>query len=157
MDNIPMLIRPAKTTDLECILHFCRELSSNFNGEILEESFPHVITDKDAAVFVAESEKKAVGFIEVHLQRSLQSGSHAMIRALFVSEQSRRTGVAKSLVEHAEKWALMRGAKKILVQSKAERTAADRFYLEIGYSKFKVQNVYKKNVVSRFKTGDSVR
>jgi GNAT superfamily N-acetyltransferase len=139
-----MKVRTAQLTDLELISHFCMQLSSNFNPEVLKESFQGILNDKYAAIFISESGSEASGFIEIHLQQSLQSGRHAMIRALYVSESFRRSGHAKVLIRKAEDWATHHGASKILVQSKVERNAAEKFYLGIGYSKFKVQNIFKK-------------
>lgn len=143
-----MSIREAQPNDFETILSFCRELSSNFDENLLKNSFPEILKDADAAIFIVESQtNRPAGFIEVHLQHSLQSGSHGMIRALFVSERFRRSGYAKALVEKAERWVRLHGASKILVQSKTERVVADRFYLGINYEQFKVQNVYKKSLI----------
>jgi GNAT superfamily N-acetyltransferase len=142
-----MNIRAAKSNDLELVLRFCGALSSNFDDEILRQSFPAIINDKNAVILIAEAEENATGFIEVHVQWSLQSGLHAIIRALYVSEKYRRFGYAKALVEHAQERSMSMGAKKMIVQSKVERAAADQFYKKIGYSKFKVQNVYQRSLI----------
>lgn len=140
--------RAAQTSDYKAILSLCKELSSNFNEDTLKKSFPKVIDDKNARIFVVEISTQIIGFIEIHLLHSLQSGDHAMIRALFVSEPYRRSGHALALVELAEKWATSKGADKILVQSKTQRAVAERFYLKSGYTKFKVQNVFKKTLIT---------
>jgi N-acetylglutamate synthase-like GNAT family acetyltransferase len=142
-----MKTRAAKKNDLELILRFCRELSPNFDDEILRKSFPTIVDDKNAVIFIAETEENAAGFIEAHVQWSLQSGLHAIIRALYISEKYRRYGYAKTLVEHVQKWAESMSAGKIVVQSKIERDAADQFYKKMGYSKFKIQNVYQRSLI----------
>lgn len=142
----PMKIRSADNEDFDTVLQFCKELSPNFSDEILQKSFPAILRDKNAILLIAEEGANAFGFIEVHVQWSLQSGFHAVIRALYVSEKHRRSGCARMLVQHAQERALEIGVKKIVVQSKIKRTIADQFYQKMGYSKFKQQNVYQKSL-----------
>lgn len=139
-----MNVRKAGPQDIENILSFCRELSTSFDESTLRTTFFEIIADAKSVILIAEVEKTAVGFIEVHLVKSLQSGSHAHIRSLFVTPECRRQGIAQALVSAGEGWAAVNAVDKVMVQSKIERDSAKQFYLTSGYSLSKVQNVFKK-------------
>lgn len=137
-------IHTATIDHAEAIKIFLAELNPTFNVESFIPTFESIISDPHSVIFIAEADNICIGFVEAHLIKSLQSSLHVLIRSLFVAHKFRKKGVAGNLIRNVEAWGLNNGATSILVQSKIERDIADIFYIKNGYSKVKVQNVYKK-------------
>ena len=94
--------------------------------------------------FVAEMAGEVVGWIEVSLERRLQSDAFGLIGGLVVKEGCRGAGIGRRLCEQAEEWSEGRGVKKIRVTSRSTREDAHRFYLRDGYEQTKVSMVFEK-------------
>jgi len=86
------------------------------------------------AVFVAVIGGDIVGFVRVGLHGEGPLPAH--IETLFVTEEHRGTGVARALVEAAERWCLDHGADEVGVEFIAANEAAQRTYERLGYRPF---------------------
>jgi GNAT superfamily N-acetyltransferase len=98
----------------------------------------------DHAVLVAESGKTVVGWIQVSVVVSLETGAFAEIRALVVSESQRGAGIGTKLVEAGEAWAASRDISRIRVRSNVTRERTRGFYEGLGYATIKTQRVFEK-------------
>ena len=96
------------------------------------------------AAFVACLETKLVGWIEVSLERRLQSPDFALIGGLVVSHEYRGRGIGRKLCERAEAWSWDHGATKLRVTSRSTRADAHRFYLREGFEPVKTSMVFEK-------------
>lgn len=99
--------------------------------------------DRQAA-FVACLDNQVVGWIEVSIERRLQSAPFALIGGLVVGEHLRNRGIGLELCRHVEAWAWQRGLGKVRVTSRSTREAAHRFYLRQGYEAVKTSLVFEK-------------
>ena len=88
------------------------------------------------AVFVALAEGETAGFIRASLDDDGPLPAH--VDTLFVAERHRGAGVARALMETAERWCLDRGADEISVEFIARNDAARRTYESLGYQPFLV-------------------
>jgi GNAT superfamily N-acetyltransferase len=98
----------------------------------------------EQAAFVAESGGEVVGWVEVSLERRLQSEIFGLIGGLVVKDGLRGRGTGRRLCARAEEWSREQGAKKIRVTSRSTREAAHRFYLRDGYRETKLSTVFEK-------------
>ena len=98
------------------------------------------------AVFVACSGAQVVGWIEVSLERRLQTAPFALIGGLVVRDGVRGGGIGRLLCEAAERWSRVHGASVVRVTSRSTREAAHRFYLRDGYSQVKTSLVFEKRL-----------
>jgi GNAT superfamily N-acetyltransferase len=103
-----------------------------------------VMSRGDQVVFVAEVGGEVVGWVEVSVERRLQSAPFALIGGLVVRDGKRGGGVGRLLCEEAERWAKERGLAKVRVTSRSTREKAHRFYLRDGYEAVKTSVVFEK-------------
>jgi GNAT superfamily N-acetyltransferase len=97
------------------------------------------------AAFVACLDGKIAGWIEVAIERRLQSAPFALIGGLVVAEGLRGRGIGRELCRRAEQWGWQRGAAKIRVTSRSTRPEAHRFYTRDGYQVVKTSLVFEKS------------
>jgi GNAT superfamily N-acetyltransferase len=94
-----------------------------------------ILADGAHATFVAQADARGViGMIGVCLgYHYARDGAYGRIVALSVDEPSRGQGIGSALVERAEQWVVSRGGLRILVNTRATRRDAHRFYRGLGY------------------------
>lgn len=88
------------------------------------------------AVFVALVDGELVGFIRTSLDADGPLPAH--VDTLFVDEGHRGAGVARALMETAERWCLDRGAAEIGIEFIAPNDSARHTYERLGYQPFLV-------------------
>ena len=94
--------------------------------------------------FVACLGEEVIGWIEVSIERRLQSPPFALIGGLVVKEGERGHGIGRKLCEAAESWSWERGVSAVRVTSRNTRLDAHRFYEGSGYQPVKVSQVFEK-------------
>ena len=98
----------------------------------------------EQAAFVACASGEVTGWIEVSIERRLQSAPFAMIGGLVVRDGERGCGVGRQLCQRAEVWAWDQGLDTVRVTSRSTREGAHRFYLRDGYEWIKTSLVFEK-------------
>ena len=102
--------------------------------------------DLDLLLVAVDPTDMPVGFIQAHRVCIIEAGFRVEILGLVVSSSARGSGIARGLIEEAERWAKNIGAKAISVRSNTKRIEAHLFYPALGYRKIKTQAVYEKAV-----------
>lgn len=88
----------------------------------------------ESVIFVALQDGEYVGFTQLYPSFSSISMKRLWIlNDLFVHENSRGTGVGKSLLEAAKQFASKNGAKGLKLQTEVDNITAQRLYAENGY------------------------
>jgi len=77
-----------------------------------------------------------VGFMRAGLYEEGPVLAH--IETLFVAEQHRGAGIARALVEVAERWCRERGADEVAIEFIARNDLAKHTYQRLGYRPFLV-------------------
>jgi predicted N-acetyltransferase YhbS len=98
----------------------------------------------DQIAFVACVGEDVVGWIEVSIERRLQSAPFGMIGGLVVSDCVRSRGIGGLLCRRAEEWVREQGLDTVRVTSRSTREDAHRFYLRDGYREVKTSLVFEK-------------
>lgn len=98
----------------------------------------------EQVAFVACVDGQVAGWIEVSIERRLQSEPFAMIGGLVVRDGERGSGIGRQLCQRAEAWAWERGLGNVRVTSRSTREGAHRFYLRDGYEQVKTSLVFEK-------------
>lgn len=128
---LQLQIRPYQPDDY---VHIRRILKSNGWDEhyvlAFEQAAEHFSRNDSAAVFIADLQGFAVGFIfiEYHAWNRL-----AQIQGLAVGAAFHRRGVASALVARAEEYARARRARGIYVDTPVTNDRGRRLYEAIGY------------------------
>jgi len=99
---------------------------------------------RQQAAFVAVLDGQIIGWIDVSVERRLQSAPFALIGGLVVKDGVRSRGIGRQLCRRAETWAWEQGVEKVRVTSRSTRADAHRFYLRDGYRETKTSLVFEK-------------
>jgi len=100
--------------------------------------------EHEQQAFVACAGNEVVGWVEVALERRLQSDPCGHIGGLVVKEGMRSAGIGRQLCRHAERWVAKSGVAVLRVTSRSTRERAHRFYLRDGYLQVKTSCVFEK-------------
>jgi len=104
---------------------------------------------RQQVAFVACVGGGVIGWIEVSIERRLQSSPFALIGGLVVAEEFRGKGIGRELCRLAEDWAWQHGAERVRVTSRSTRPDAHRFYLRDGFQQVKTSLVFEKDGPAR--------
>jgi GNAT superfamily N-acetyltransferase len=101
--------------------------------------------DHEQAAFVACLDDQVIGWIEVSIERRLQSAPFGLIGGLVISERVRGRGIGRQLCQRAEQWTWDHGLDTLRVTSRSTRADAHRFYLRDGYREVKTSLVFERH------------
>jgi len=138
-------VRALEHGDAGVVAELIEQLGYRRSAEDVLEWIEGVRAETQAA-FVACVGDEVVGWVEVSMERRLQSAPFALIGGLVVRDGMRGMGIGRRLCEEAERWCAERGASTIRVTSRSTREAAQRFYLRDGYGLVKTSLVFEKKL-----------
>ena len=138
-------IRLARTADTERIAELCHQLGYPSSPEEVQRRLRQIRQGASHAVFVAERlNGTVVGWVHVHVRPLVVADLQAEIGGLVVSEDYRRRGVGRMLMEQAEQWTREMGVGIVQVRSNVVREGAHAFYESTGYDKVKASLTFHK-------------
>ena len=138
-------IRRMAAKDAEVVATLAGELGYPNEVEAIRTRI-RAIGESDLLLVAVDATDRPVGFIQAHRVCVIEVGFRVEILGLVVLSSARRSGIARRLVEEAERWAKSIGAEAISVRSNTKRIEAHLFYPALGYKKIKTQAVYEKPV-----------
>ena len=139
-------IREAKVSDSRAIAELARTgLGYDCDDELVKQRVAGLKENFDAA-FVAETEGKVIGFIQIVKYEPLYFEDMVNIMGLAVSEEYRRKGIGSMLLKRAEEWAREHNIRCIRLNSGGQRTWAHEFYRNAGFDNEKMQIRFIKNM-----------
>ena len=131
-------IRPAVLDDFEAVTVLLEELGrarvTDYTRPRCRELFESHLTDDRAAHLLAEEDgASAIGFCSLHFRDRLNHPTpDAWVPDLIVTASARRRGVARRLLEEADRLARERGCWQLTLESGHTRTAAHVLYGAMG-------------------------
>jgi GNAT superfamily N-acetyltransferase len=132
----PFVIRDAIVEDAVIIAHLLGELGYPSEPDSVRQRLSRLLPRVDTRVFIAERHAQLLGVLGVHRMPVVTSiNDVAMIIALVVTAEARRTGVGRRLVERAEEEARVWHCGRIMVTSAEHRDDAHNFYERLGYER----------------------
>jgi GNAT superfamily N-acetyltransferase len=138
-------IREIEPGDAEAVAELTRQLGYDRSAaEIRAWIRDAAARNSERAAFVACVDGKVAGWIEVSIERRLQSAPFAMIGGLVVRAGERGRGIGRQLCQRVEAWTWERGLATVRVTSRSTREDAHRFYLRDGYEQVKTSLVFEK-------------
>jgi GNAT superfamily N-acetyltransferase len=139
-------IRPMRPVDAEAVAQLTNQLGYERTRQQIADwiAWLHENSAEQAA-FVACLKNEVVGWIEVSIERRLQSDPFGMIGGLVVSESVRGHSIGRQLCQRAEQWTWDQGLDTLRVTSRSTRAGAHRFYLRDGYHEVKTSLVFEKH------------
>jgi GNAT superfamily N-acetyltransferase len=141
-----VLIREMSAQDSNMVAELSGELGYPANAHEIAERFDRLASSSARAVFVACDGEAVVGWIEVAIVHHLASAVFGEVKALVVSHASSGRGVGQLLIKRAEEWIANCGVRRVVVRSRTIRTEAHQFYVKNGYTEWKRQVVFSKEI-----------
>jgi len=138
------VLRQARVADAEEISRLSAELGYAADVAVMRERLAVLTSHPDHRISVLEEGNTLLGWISIEHRRTLQSGERIEIVGLVVDSRFRGTGIGRTLVSDAERWARERGLGTICVRSNVERDISHPFYERLGYVRRKTQHFYSK-------------
>lgn len=144
-------VRPTRHEDLAELRRIASEshhdsrfyVDGNFRREACDEMYRIWITkqfeDEGCAVFTAEQDRKAVGYISVNSEQG-----EGRITLIAVDSHYRGRGLAKQLIHRAELWLHVEGITRVSVPTQAANIVALRLYESCGFRVCKVEPWYHR-------------
>jgi GNAT superfamily N-acetyltransferase len=141
-----MTIRFGRVADAPQIAQLTTQLGYDLDVAAATERLTRILPRPEQQLFVADVEGRAVGWLHAVVVDYVDAARFVMIAGLVVDRAQRRTGVGRALMARAEAWAGEQGCSLVRLTSSATRTAAHRFYEEIGYTNIKTQFSFIKSL-----------
>ena len=133
--SAPVEIRTAISGDALAIAELLAVLGYPAPGESIPDRLRRIIALPGGTALVASMTGPVVGLVTAQLIPSIHDDAAvALITTLVVAETSQGQGIGRQLVAAAETWAHAAGAMRIVVNSRTDRRAAQKFYESVGYS-----------------------
>jgi N-acetylglutamate synthase-like GNAT family acetyltransferase len=138
------MIRTADVNDAKPIAELCTQLGYRTSKEEVKIRLEKALADARSEVYVAEVDGKVLGWLQVAIKQTIESGEYGEITGLVVDKTTRGKGIGRSLVRQAEEWARRMGQKNVRVRMNVIRKEAPLFYRALGFSEVKKQFVFNK-------------
>lgn len=125
-------IRPAELTDSAAVFSLASAFATSFSVKrsAFESSFAALLQSPDAFIAVASENGRVAGYVLGFDHHTFYAnGRVSWVEEIMVSNDDRRRGVGRQLMESFEQWARGRRSKLIAL---ATRRAAP-FYQSLGY------------------------
>jgi GNAT superfamily N-acetyltransferase len=139
-----VMVRRATREDNEAIAALAGQLGYPTSADEIGSRLDGLLIAEAEAVFVAVEGDAVMGWVQVGVTISLESGAFGEIRGLVVNVSHRSRGAGARLVEAVETWAVSRGLLRMRVRSNVLRERTHRFYERHGYAVRKTQKVFEK-------------
>ena len=137
-------MRVARIADADAIVELTRQLGYDVARSAVEVRLSRILSRDDQVFFVAEVEGRPVGWLHAALWEDIEAEAFVVIGGLVVDRNHRGKGVGRRLMDEAEEWTRTHGCSIIRLWSSSARTAAHRFYEELGYRNIKTQYSFAK-------------
>ncbi|MBM7419306.1 MULTISPECIES: GNAT family N-acetyltransferase [Chryseobacterium] len=102
------------------------------------------IENKDSEIFVAESEGKLTGFVQLYpLFSSTRMKRYWLLNDLYVNKNYRGKGFSKKLIEEAKQLAKSTDASGILLETGKSNNIGNQLYPSCGFEIYDEVNFYE--------------
>lgn len=128
-----MIIRIATTQDIDQLLGI--EQRCFQTDRLSRRNFSYLLTKANAHTLVAETEGLIQGYVMVLFS---QATSASRLYSIAVDAPLRNQGVAKSLLQAVEQYALERDTVSMRLEVRADNIASQQFFKKHGYKQFGV-------------------
>ncbi len=139
-------IRPLSADDADAVAGLNNQLGYPCSASDLLPRIEQLLHATERTAFAAILDGRLVGWIDVAIERHLQSCDMAVLGGLVVEEDFRGRGIGRRLCQAAEDWAQNHGLFIVRVRSQAKRQDAHRFYQRDGYQLVKTSAVFEKSL-----------
>lgn len=132
-----MTIRIADSSDAHAVALLAQQLWPHHEAAQLQEEFEPLLTDVNAAIFLAFSDSVPVGFAQCQLRKDYVEGTSSTpvgyLEGIFVLPAYQKQGIARALLTACEDWARTRGCSEFASDCELSNTDSLLFHLNVGF------------------------
>jgi GNAT superfamily N-acetyltransferase len=144
--TVELVIRQLTASDADSVAALSHQLGYPCSASDLRSRIEQLLHSSERTAFAAILDGRLVGWIDIAMERHLQSPEVAVIGGLVVHEDVRGRSIGRRLCQAAEDWARSRGLSIVRVRSQVKRQEAHRFYQRDGYQLVKTSAVFEKKL-----------
>jgi ribosomal protein S18 acetylase RimI-like enzyme len=129
-------IRDAKSSDAAALAALMCELDYETTSAEMRRRLKSILADANYRTFVAELDGQVCGMIGTLACPSYEHNDPSgRILALVISANARRRGIGRALIAAAEEDFARRRIRRVAVNTRLTRKAAQKFYESLGYKR----------------------
>ena len=132
------MIHKARGEDLPTITRLALQLWPDNDLSDLKTEFTQLLSNPEAALFLAFDGEAAVGFAQCQLRHDYVEGTESSpvgyLEGIFVSESHRRRGYARLLLSACEVWVKTKGCREFASDCELVNTESLSFHLKVGFT-----------------------
>lgn len=137
-------VRELGRSDMESLMPMMIQLGYELNVDELLGRFDAISASRDHAILGADRGGLLAGFCHVFSRPALEKPVEAVVQALVVDTQERKSGIGRALMAAAEDWARARGLASVSLYSQEQRKDAHAFYESLGYEAVATSTLLRK-------------
>ena len=141
-----VFIRKMQVEDAGTVNALTGQLGYSIDVEQLKCNLEILLSDNNAAAFVAVFNNRVVGWATVAEVVTLETPPFCEIRGLIVDEQLRNKQIGKALIEITKQWCREKNRERLRVRCNVIRKASHEFYLHLGFKEKKEQKIFEMDV-----------
>ena len=134
-------IRGARPDDAPALAELSSQLGYPSTERQVRERLS-LLLDPERELLVADAPDGPAGFIDVHVQRVVESDAYGEVGGLVVAAAHRGEGLGAALLAAAADWSRARGLERLWIRADRARVGPHEFYEAIGCAVVKDQRVY---------------
>ena len=142
------VIREANKIDICDLTELTNQLGYSSSSNEIDERFINITNSSNDIIFVAEHEKKVIGWVHAFVAYRLESNTFAELGGLVVHENYRSKGIGKSLINKCIEWSKEKDITKLRVRCNRIRKETHVFYNKIGFDEIKEQKIFQIDLKS---------
>jgi N-acetylglutamate synthase-like GNAT family acetyltransferase len=137
------LVRVAQFADAAALADLSTQLGYP-SSEAQVRARLRLLDDSERTLLVVEDEGVLAGFIDVHVQRTVEQEPYGEVGGLAIAAGHRASGLGRTLLAAAAAWSREHGLAHLWVRANLARgAAAHGFYEHVGCRPVKDQRVYE--------------
>ncbi len=135
-------IRGARPDDAPALAELSTQLGYPSTEAQVRERL-RLLEDPERELLVAVAAGGLAGFIDVHVQRVVESDPYGEVGGLVVGAPHRGAGLGAALLAAAADWSRARGLERLWIRANLARVGPHEFYEAVGCRTVKDQRVYE--------------
>ena len=135
-------IRGARPDDAPALADLSTQLGYPSTEAQVRERL-RLLEDPERELLVAVAADGLAGFIDVHVQRVVESDPYGEVGGLVVGAPHRGAGLGAALLAAAADWSRVRGLERLWIRANLARVGPHEFYESLGFRLYKEQRIFE--------------